>query len=108
MDLRQYFRKIREIESSIEDRDALVSSLETPEGGKAGIVSEVSRPIAAKMIAEGRAVLATAEEREKYLRDLAERVAESERVELAKKVHVTLLREPELREHTPENKAGKK
>jgi hypothetical protein len=66
MDLKQYFRKIRQIEAGLSERFPLVTSLETPDGGKAGLVSEISREQAAKMIVEGRAVLASEEEKEFY------------------------------------------
>ena len=54
MDLRAYYQKIREIETRIEEAFAIVVSLETGDGGKAGIATEVSRGIAAKMVVEGR------------------------------------------------------
>ena len=43
MDLKQYFRKVRQIEAGLSERFPLVTSLETPDGGKAGLVSEISR-----------------------------------------------------------------
>ncbi len=66
MDLRQYFRKLREIENSLVDAYPVVISLETSDGGRAGVVSEVSRETAAKLIIEGRAILAS-EEQKKFL-----------------------------------------
>ena len=66
MDLKQYFRKIRQIEASLSEIFPLVVSLETPDGGKPGLVSEISRELAAKMIVEGRALLASEEEKELY------------------------------------------
>ena len=57
MDLRFYFNKIREISSSIPADFVSVISLETSDGGRAGVVSEVSRRDAARLIAEGRARL---------------------------------------------------
>ena len=50
MDVKQYFRRLREIEESFVDQYPVVISLETPDGGKAGLPAELSRPVAAKMI----------------------------------------------------------
>lgn len=94
MDLRQYFRKIREAEASLTDEYPVVSSLETPDGGKAGIVSEVPRAIAAKMIVEGRAVIATETERERYRQEQLDGRARAEKAELAKRVQVALIADP--------------
>jgi hypothetical protein len=64
MDLRQYFQKVREIEAEILEPYTFVVSLGTSDGGRAGIVSEVKRGLAAKLIVEGRAKLASSTERE--------------------------------------------
>jgi hypothetical protein len=88
VDLKQYFRKLREIENGIADTYVLIASLETPDGGKAGMVTEVSRFNAAKMIIEGRAVLANEKQKEAYeaqqevLRKAAERAAMAKRVQV--------------------------
>jgi hypothetical protein len=66
MDLRTYFRKIREIEASISEDCPIVVSLETADGGRAGVLNEVSRTNAAALIFAGRAVLASAEQAEDY------------------------------------------
>jgi hypothetical protein len=63
MDLRGYYQKIKEIESKIADLFTVVVSLETPDGGKPGTHTEVSRTLAARMIVEGVARLATPEEK---------------------------------------------
>ena len=39
MDLRTFYQKVREVQSSIADDPTLVTSLQTPEGGKPGIIS---------------------------------------------------------------------
>ena len=93
MDLKQYFKKVREIEASLSAPYLLVVSLETPDGGKPGLVSEVSRQVAAKMIVEGRAVLAS-EKDEKVYREqqvLARKAAE--KAELARRVQVAIITE---------------
>jgi hypothetical protein len=88
VDLRKYFRRVREIESELLEAYHIIVSLETPDGGKAGIMSEVPRALAAKAIAEGRAVLASEAEREAFqTKQLEARVA-AERAELARRVQV--------------------
>ena len=53
MDIRVYFQKIREIERNIQDPYVVVVSLETPEGGKPGRATEVTREAAAKLDRRG-------------------------------------------------------
>ncbi len=62
MDLRAYFQKIRETEASLPERDVVVVSHETGDGGKAGIYTEVPKAVAAKMIVDGAAELPSAED----------------------------------------------
>jgi hypothetical protein len=96
MDLRQYFRKIREVEATLSDEYPVVSSLETADGGKNGTISEVSRAVAAKMIVEGRAVLATEAEREQFRQAQQEAKAAAEQAEAAKRLQVAFIAEPKL------------
>lgn len=91
MDLKQYFRKLREIENGIADPYVLIASLETPDGGKAGVMTEVSRFGAAKMIIEGRAVLATEKQKEAYLAQQEAARKAAERAAMAKRVQVAIL-----------------
>jgi hypothetical protein len=96
MDVKQYFRRLREIEQSFIDRYPVVISLETPDGGKAGLIAEMSREVAAKMIVEGRAVLASAEQKTAYYehQDATKRAAE--KAELARRVQVAIIADPEF------------
>ncbi|MBV8730802.1 MAG: hypothetical protein JO336_13440 [Acidobacteriia bacterium] len=66
MDLRTYFQKIRDVESQIGDPYTIVVSVETGDGGRAGTTTEVSRAVAAKMIVDGSARLATAKEKQAF------------------------------------------
>ena len=59
MDLRAYYSKLREIEAGLPTPQVAVVSLPTPDGGKAGVVTEVPTPIAARMIVELSARQAT-------------------------------------------------
>ncbi|HEY7387135.1 MAG TPA: hypothetical protein VH640_01415 [Bryobacteraceae bacterium] len=66
MELRNYFQKIKQVESAIAEPFTLVVSLETGDGGKAGTFTEVSRSLAAKLIVAGLARLADTAERQAY------------------------------------------
>jgi hypothetical protein len=97
MDIKQYYRKIREIEAKINEPFPLVVSLDTPDGGKRGVISEVPRAVAAKLLAESRAVLATEEEREQYWQQQFAARKASEQAQLARTVQVAIVSDPELR-----------
>ena len=78
MDLRNFYAQIREAEAKISGDFAVITSLDTPDGGKAGVVSEVQRSMAAKLFVERRARLASVEETDRYHAQMAairERVA---------------------------------
>ena len=72
MDLRVYYQQIRAVENDIAGRDAVVMSVATRDGGKPGVLSEVARALAASLIVDGRARLATAEEEAQFRADLNE------------------------------------
>jgi hypothetical protein len=97
MDLKVYYRKIREHEASIEGTDALLVSLETPDGGKAGVHTEAPRLLAAQILADGRARMATPEEKDRY--DAAKAAAKQAADDAAEisKVRIALVSEAELR-----------
>ncbi|MBV8846156.1 MAG: hypothetical protein JO307_25395 [Bryobacterales bacterium] len=62
MDLRVYYQKIRKIEAELTEPFVVVVSRRTEEGGRAGVKSEVPKKLAAKLIAEEKAVVASTEE----------------------------------------------
>ncbi len=97
MDIKQYYRKIREIEATINEPFPLVVSLETPDGGKRGIISEVPRAVAAKLLAESRAVLATEEEKEQYRQQQVAARKAAEQAQLARTLQVAIVSDPDLR-----------
>lgn len=97
MDLKAYYRKVREVEASISEDFPVVVSQETADGGRAGVRNEVARGVAARMIVEGKARLATREEAEEYRRGLAEARREAEQAAIASRVQVTVIPEAELK-----------
>jgi hypothetical protein len=89
MDLKVFYQKLRHIESQIVDADPIVVSKETADGGKEGMKTEVTRLVAARMVAEGKARLATEEEAAEFrgavqtARKVAEQTAAASRVALS-------------------------
>jgi hypothetical protein len=69
MDLRAYYKKVREVEQSLANPFVVVVSLETSDGGKPGVMTEVPRATAAKQVVEGRAQIATEEATEAFYRE---------------------------------------
>jgi hypothetical protein len=96
MDLKMYYHKIREQEAGIGEEYPVIVSHETADGGKAGSPTEVPRRLAAKMVVEGLARLASAGETQKFreLQAAAKRTAEQ--LAAAATVQVTVLASAEL------------
>jgi hypothetical protein len=59
MDLRAYYRTMRAIEAGIPEESVVIVSLETGDGGRAGVCTDVPRAVAARMITEEKAELAS-------------------------------------------------
>ena len=72
MNLKGYYRRIRELEESLPNEFLVVKSIPTEAGGKAGRLTEVSRPLAAKLLAEGVVELVSPEEAEQFRAGAAE------------------------------------
>ena len=66
MDLLAYYEKIRKIESLIDAVFAVVTNRATPDGGRAGVMTELPRAGAARLIADGKADLANPEETARF------------------------------------------
>jgi hypothetical protein len=96
MDLKLYYQKIRDTQSKIQDEFPVVVSRETADGGKEGTCSEVTRAIAAKMITEGVARLATPEEAKAYREAQAEAKRMADHAAEAAKVQLTVVPASEL------------
>jgi hypothetical protein len=62
MDLRTWYKKVRDAEAGLTGEHFVMVSLATSEGGKEGVRTEVPRSIAARLIAETRARVASEEE----------------------------------------------
>jgi hypothetical protein len=73
MDLREYYRKIRAIETDIRDDSVVIVSRETPDGGRPGVATDVPRSVAARLIADEKAELATPEQAAAFRADVERR-----------------------------------
>ena len=85
MDLRACYVKIGKIEALIDTVFAVVISRAMPDGGRAGVKTELPRGIAARLIADGKADLASPE-------DAAQFRAETEATWKEKQLHVAARR----------------
>ena len=107
MDLKAYYRKIREIEDGITEDDVIVVSLETPDGGKAGVKMEVSRRQGARAVVEGRARLASSDEAEEYREESKQASERARQQTRASQIKVAILPESELKPKKTSPKAAR-
>jgi len=91
MDMRVYYRKIQEKEEELRDDAVVVISLETPDGGKPGVPTEVSRRNAAIMLVEGRAELASEAVATKFRQAVKDAKAGADEAEAGRKMEFTLI-----------------
>jgi hypothetical protein len=91
MDLRSYYKKVREAEAALTAEHVVLVSLETSEGGKAGVRTEAPRAIAAKLIAEERARIATEEEVSEFCETNRQARSAHEEAEAARQVQVMVI-----------------
>jgi len=75
MNLKSYYQALRELEQSLTEPFAVLASQTTPDGGKEGLLTEVPKELAAKMIVDGRARLASAD----AVREFQEKKAEAKK-----------------------------
>lgn len=97
MDLRAFYQKIRQTEAEIKGDHVVIISCETPDGGRAGIATEVARPIAARLVVEGRAALATNEQAEAFHAAQSDAVRQAEQAAAASRLPFAVIPESELR-----------
>lgn len=97
MDLRGYYQKIRETEGGLTEPFVVVVSCQTQDGGKGGVSTEVSRSLAAKMVVDGSARAATAEEARTFRRGLADAKRAYDEAEAAKTVQFKVVSVDDVR-----------
>ena len=97
MDLRSYYKKVRDAEARLKSREIVLVSLPTSEGGKEGVFTEAPRGIAAKLIAEDRARVATEDEARQFRAGLRAAKEKHEQDEAARRVQVVVMPTPRER-----------
>jgi len=88
MDLRQYYKKLHELESKMPEQHVLVVSLDAGDGGREGVITEVSRRNACQLILEGRAKRAEPAQVEEFYSREALRRDEFRRLQAVSKMQV--------------------
>ena len=91
MDLRSYYKKVREAEATLQGNDIVLVSLETTEGGKEGVRTEAPRGVAARLLAEGRARVATEPEATAFRAGLQASRKQYEQEEAARRVQIVMM-----------------
>ena len=88
MDLTIFYQKVRDEQARIADDFPVVVSLETPDGGKAGVRTEVPKALAARMLVDGMVREATPAEAKAFrdaktaAKQVADAAAEAAKVQL--------------------------
>jgi len=96
MDLKLYFQKIRTIEATIAAEHAIIVSLESPDGARAGQYGEATREVAATLVAQGKARLATEEEAEAFKESLRNAKRAADEQALRNRMQFAMIPEAEL------------
>ena len=100
MDLRMYYQKIRDVEATIPTQYVVTISKATDDGGKSGLPVEVTRPVAAKMVVDGWAVLATAAQTTAFQQQQAAAFKAAQEAAAAARVEVTMVSSTDLKKLT--------
>jgi hypothetical protein len=87
---------MRQIEAAVSEPYVVLVSLETPDGGKAGLRTEVPRELAARYVVDGRARLASEEETRAFQNQQQAARKEAERKEAASRIQLAVISESEL------------
>ena len=93
MDMRVYYRRLKEKEAEIAEDPAVVVSLQTADGGKAGMLTEVSRRNAARLILDGRALPASEEDARRFRAEQRDKKEAADRIEAARHIEVRVIGE---------------
>jgi hypothetical protein len=103
MDLRAYYRKVREVETQLEGENIVLVSQTTPEGGREGVFTEAPRAVAAKLISEGRARVSTSQEAQTFHKERQRAKEAFDQEEAAKRVQVVVIPSNDLRKARERN-----
>lgn len=92
MDLRTYYQKIRKLEAELPEAFVVLTSRESPDGGKPGIKTDVARALAAKLIVEEKAELASEEEAGQFRAEVERKWREAQALEATPELDLKFLR----------------
>jgi hypothetical protein len=90
-DMKAYFQKIKAIEELIPEPYTVVASVATSDGGKEGLLTEVTRHQAAILVADGKARLANEEEVELHYKQVQVAILEQEKRVRAEQLRAALI-----------------
>jgi hypothetical protein len=91
MDLRQYYKRLHELEAKMTEAHVLVVSVESGDGGKAGVITEVTRRNACQLILDGRARRADENEEAAFRLEEEQKRAEFQRAKTASRVQFQMV-----------------
>ena len=97
MNLQRYYAEVRSIEADMPADHVLVVSLETEDGGRAGVITEVPKYEAAVMLKHKRARMLDDDEAEAFRAAATERRRVAHEEHLAERVQVTVISQDQLR-----------
>jgi hypothetical protein len=100
MDLKTYYQKIRDTVATIPAQYVVVITQATDNGGKSGMPVEVTREVAAKLVVDGSAVLATADQATAFQAKQAAEQKAALAAAAAAKVSVTMVSSDDLKKLT--------
>jgi hypothetical protein len=96
MEVKTYYRKLRDIEATLPNEVILISK-ETAEGGRAGRFTEAPRAVAARLIVEGVAEQATEADAESYRERVRQDHSDETRRRAAASIQVNVITEEQAR-----------
>jgi len=100
MNLKAYYQRIRDVERTLVEPSVVLVSHATPDGGKEGLHIEVPSQLAAKMIAEGRAHLASTDEALEFRQKTADAKRAAYEEAIANRMQVTIIPATEAKRST--------
>jgi hypothetical protein len=96
MDLRAYYQKVRETAAGYREKDMVIVSRATGDGGKPGVFTEVPKEVAATMVVEGTAQPASVDEAAAFRQVRADEKQRVERELAAAKMPLSVVTTAEL------------
>jgi hypothetical protein len=104
MNVKVYYQRIRELERTLADPFVVIVSHDTPDGGRGGLLTEVPKHLAARMIADERAHLASEDATLQFRGKSADAKRTAEEFLLADKRQVRPVPASEVRSSTRRDK----